>query len=133
MRSFRAWDRVQKEYVYYDIENGKIVHFNLHPFISEDQNRENDEMSTGVEDQNGKAIWEGDIIRRGPDLSQYGLENQYQEVVFEDGCFVGKQQGGIGLGTGAIGIKFVLSAFAKEITVVGTKYKDPELYKQIKE
>jgi len=78
---------------------------------------------TGLKDKNGKEIYEGDIIRKGLDLSSYNLVSDIQEVVFEDGCFQGKQQKGIGY------IKFALSAYLNEIEVIGNIYESKELLK----
>ena len=129
---FRAWDVVEKrmrrvakldfpEWIVCVCDDKLNYQCERNSFRNQESDRFILMQYTGLKDKNGIGIWEGDIVRKGPDLTKYGLKNEYQEVIFDKGSFIGKEQGSVGC------LQFVLSAYLPELEVVGNVFENPEL------
>ena len=122
---FRIWNGME---MVYDITSGKFGTFYVNPEKGDGLNPEDTASLTvnttkypegtpvmqysGIDDKNGKEIYEGDIFK-------LGAEKEVFEVRFEHGCFMafckGKQYGLIG----ELQICF--------IDIIGNIYQDAEL------
>jgi len=77
---------------------------------------------TGVNDCDGKEIWEGDII----EYKRPGWEQTFNALIdFDKGAFVAKIIKSAG--TFQIFTLFQANEFVREIRVVGNKFENPEL------
>jgi len=115
---FRSWDKDNKKMIRspYDADFNVIKEGE---FIGE---RFIIMLYTGLEDKNGKEIYEGDIVRwkeekwnrdYPPTYTEYSC---LQEVIYERG------EGGAG--RGAIG--FMFNGAIKDIEVIGNIYENPD-------
>ena len=130
---FRVWNKQYMEFDIFDVwnpyclENGHFM--KIEGPVGEEWTETTAAILmqyTGLQDKNSIDIYEGDIVIKGINMMQYNLPNEYQEIIFEKGCFVGKQQKAVGY------LKFVLSAYLpSEIEIVGNIYENPELLKEI--
>lgn len=77
-------------------------------------------QSTGLEDKNGKEIFEGDILC--DEGIEQGSEFVYVTVSYKDGMWVCDQITSDGCGYGG-----VLNEFSDDYSVIGNIYENPEL------
>jgi hypothetical protein len=100
---FKAWNRVDRHWVDWD----QI--FDLKIYIQSEHHEL--VQFTGLKDENGSEIWEGDIIRDNDGGSIW-------QVIFEHGEFYGvKSKGG----------ERSLWIHAEDLEVIGNIYENPEL------
>jgi uncharacterized phage protein (TIGR01671 family) len=125
---FRAWDKDSKRMHYAEDligPGGWVIQFHGVPLeigihgVFEPENVELMQY-TGLEDKNGKEIYEGDIVRTT--LISLGLwrvrsRNITDEVVYQPGAFT------IGHGDAA----HLISPYRDDLEVVGNIYEDPNL------
>ncbi|NGT65638.1 hypothetical protein G6Z16_01860 [Clostridium perfringens] len=117
---FRAWDEELGEMLYTESEewfdDGVYFRFNKH----EEELRHDLMRYTGLKDENGKEIYEGDILS----IKIYSRDKIIVQckalVEFKDGCF------GViwGYDKTFLSLK---SFFKTKFEVVGNKYENPEI------
>jgi len=122
---FRAWDKKNKIMTYNPIN---CINFDGQLLLNDGQYHDIKKTDyvlmqfTGLEDKNGKEIYEGDIVN-----AQYNISSFFKKVCvyFENGCFYvddknPKQNLSIGY----------FFREKKEIEVIGNLYENPELLKE---
>lgn len=104
---FRAWDKARKEYWgSYDFLSDETLPRPIRNMVVE--------QYTGLEDVNGKEIYEGDIVKwriRG----SHGPFTDAREVTFMDGMFL---------------MKDYAALTVVDVKVVGNVHENPELLKE---
>jgi len=109
---FRAWDIKKQKWIYFRIDK-----FPSEPQTIEIPKQVKIQFSTGLKDNNGKEIYEGDII----------LTDQVVEWVQEDSARFDKEYECYGIQDG----KYSLSYYkdSEDFKVIGNIYENPELLK----
>jgi len=112
---FRAWDKRGKSFVYFTVKLGKEV------FLAPDEYSEELCLFTGLNDKNGKEIYEGDIMQ----WKQHDYISQRLEKVVwhESGWWIAD------LITGDLLCPLTANE-AKLRTIIGNIYENPELLKE---
>ncbi len=131
---FRAWDKKHKNMLF-NVSTGTIV------IWSSPDNRSADAEDcifmqyTGLKDENGKEVYEGDILKNTKN------KNQLVEVYWE-GCTTDKHSinGGDWINWGGWSFKkvkidddFTYAIYQNEIEVIGNIYENPDLINPRKE
>ncbi|MCX0353368.1 YopX family protein [Clostridium perfringens] len=117
---FRAWDEELGEMLYTESEewfdDGVYFRFNKH----EEELRHDLMRYTGLKDENGKEIYEGDILSIKIYSRDKIIVQCKASVEFKDGCF------GViwGYDKSFLSLK---SFFNTKFEVVGNKYENPEI------
>ncbi len=114
---FRVWDGEKMWYPDEDAvigqyrlgQTGKVLHEveSFDPYFGWDDSGHEAMLSEGIEDENGVEIWAGDICRH----SIVGL------MSVDSGDFQAT--------------RYIFPAFGKTVEVVGNKYENPELLKEV--
>jgi uncharacterized phage protein (TIGR01671 family) len=121
---FRAWERVQRRFIY----TGPIWKSDFWNMLEADPDVYDIQQYTGLKDNNGKEIYEGDIIRE-----TLGNQKGNFEVVYfpQMACFAGRTyvDSLISLGKEErINIIFSENGLIPlEYEVIGNVYENPEL------
>ncbi len=126
---FRAWDKKEKHFVYFELFSGVNNHT---PPIYEDADLENWEQFTGLFDKNGKEIYEGDIVEYKI-LTGFGCEDddfrnsqkaiiKRAEIVFRNGKFTPREDCSV-----PDDAFYAWRTF--DFEVIGNIYENPELLK----
>lgn len=123
---FRAYDYVEKHFVYFELFKGVNNHT---PPIYKHAKLSEWEQYTGLKDENGKEIYEGDIIYHKyyikPELS---VEQFEKEETFE----VSIPDFFIRLGSDNItNSPESIEEFVSHFKVIGNRFENPELLKRV--
>ncbi len=124
---FRAWYAPEKEYIY-DVQatydnacegKGSIYHENFREVLEDDDCTV--EQYTGLKDENGKEIYEGDIVTLNGEWEEIE-HGDCSIVTFENGCFrVGN------------GYENEAGSYLSDWRIIGNIHENPELLKEEKE
>lgn len=117
---FRAWDTYKKIWTEYKIHEGIVFFLDKNTGIwvgkYDEGYKEFDLMQyTGLKDENGKEIYEGDIV-----FESFG--EKYYKVVFENGSFRAEVDE----------YSLDLEDYAHICEVVGNIYESPELMEEVR-
>ena len=83
-------------------------------------------LPTGLKDKNGEEIWEADIIKQlSPNLHQDMSSKTIFEVIFQGGCFQGKQ-----IGEDEWHWVDWPTEYFEGCEIIGNIYENPELLKE---
>tara|TARA_R110002074_G_C12445403_1_gene658064 strand:+ start:254 stop:601 length:348 start_codon:yes stop_codon:yes gene_type:complete len=103
---FRAWNKVRKEWVFLEVMHGAVQTDLKEKYATFGGDLEPWQQHTGLKDQNGKGIWEGDIVKH---LSRIENEETVSVIQFtKNASFEGIYQNGTD-------------------KVIGNIYENPEL------
>ena len=125
---FRAWIKEKKaifEVILIDYVTKKVTYLleRVGHFLSIRDAKFNDVefmQYTGLEDKNGKEIYEGDILSNGNDEKPY-------KVIFENGSFRAELEGDFEEYSFDL-----IDVVAQGCEVVGNIYENPELIKEVR-
>lgn len=122
---FRAWDRFKQRWSNYKINDGTVYFMdkNTGVWYGSYNKRYKDfnlMQYTGLEDKNGKEIYEGDIL-----FESFG--ERYYKVIFENGSFRAEFKGDFEEYSFDL-----IDVVAQGCEVVGNIYENPELMEEVK-
>lgn len=122
---FRCWDRFKQRWSNYKINDGTVYFMdkNTGVWYGSYNKRYKDfnlMQYTGLEDKNGKEIYEGDILSDGNNEKPY-------KVIFENGSFRAEFKGDFEEYSFDL-----IDVVAQSYEVVGNIYENPELMEEVR-
>lgn len=142
MNKFRAWDRKQKYFVYGELTNQGTFLLKALPRYSSFSDLEPWEQFTGLNDNKGKDIWEGDLLRGSScvyigNIRYDDYPDEYAQGVVKFGdYYIDTGCGGHGMGSDSklvtgwhITNKYGCNYHPSSFEVLGNIHENPELIK----
>lgn len=113
---FRAWDKEENRFWYFKLQETLERQMSYKGSWDEKILRGKKQQYTGLEDKNGKEIYEGDIVKHEAWAGSASLRDDIiGPVVFKNGCFAIKTK---------YGDKYLYTGFNE---VIGNIYENPKL------